>query len=83
MFHVEPQCSRASVDSVARSNPGDGTKRLYGETSIIHDGSDIEGVHPDAVGTGNNNINRKPTVEDVDDDGDEVMTYLEDTAARG
>ncbi|KZP04666.1 hypothetical protein FIBSPDRAFT_904102 [Athelia psychrophila] len=63
--------------------PCDGTKCLYGETSIIHDGSDIEGVHPNTVGTSNNKVQRKATVEDVNDDGDKVMTYLEDTAARG
>lgn len=71
------------MESVARSNPGDGTKRLYGESSFIRDGSDIEGVHPDAVHADVKKINKKATVEDFDDDRDHPMSYLEDTEARG
>lgn len=74
---------RASVNSMAESNPGDGSKRLYGDSSFILDGSDIEGVHPDAIRGYDKKKNKKATVEDVPDEDDTPMAYLEDTEARG
>lgn len=72
---------RESVYTVAATNPGDGTKRLYGETTFIANGSDIEGVHPDAVPHAGKR-NAKPDMRIMSDD-EESFTYLEDTEARG
>lgn len=73
--------SRESLHSVSATNPGDGTRRLYGEDTFINNGSDIIGVHPDAVPH-----TQKPKVKagipNVPDDL-EPYTYLEDTEARG
>lgn len=74
-------CSRDSVASIASTNPGDGTKRLHGDTSIIHDGSEIEGVHPDAIRGRQTKIDA--TKECGDAEGYDGMAYLEDTEARG
>lgn len=60
--------SRESVESVAKTNPGDGSKRLYGDVTFIHDGSDIDGVHPDAVRGQQKKPSKKATVEDVEDE---------------
>lgn len=72
---------RESVYSVATTNPGDGTKRLYDETTYIADGSDIDGVHPDAV---QHTIKREAqtNIRNLSDD-EESLTYLEDTEPRG
>lgn len=74
---------RASVNTIAETNPGDGSKRMYGDTSFILDGSDIEGVHPDVIRGVEKKKGKKATVEDVEDEDDSSMTYLEDTEARG
>lgn len=63
------------MTTIAKSNPGDGSKRLYGDDSFIHDGSDIEGVHPDAVRANGNNANKKAYVEDSDDDRDDYAVH--------
>lgn len=74
---------RASVQSIASTNPGDGSKRLYGESSFIHKGADIQGVHPDAIHGVSKKKNLKATVEEAEDDDDFAMAYLEDTEPRG
>lgn len=56
---------------------------MYGDTSFIHDGSDIEGVHPDAIRGNEGKKLKKVTVEEVEDEDDGSMTYLEDTEPRG
>lgn len=61
---------RESVAAIAKSNPGDGLKRLYGEDSFILDASDIEGVHPDAMKNSAKRSSKPATVEDFDDDCD-------------
>lgn len=60
----------ASVASIAASNPGDGTKRLYGDDTFIDDGSEIDGVHPDVIRTAAKQKIKKATVEDAKDDRD-------------
>lgn len=63
--------SRESVESVAKTNPGDGSKRLYGDVTFIHDGSDIDGVHPDVLRGQHKKFNKKATVEEVEDESDD------------
>lgn len=73
--------SNESLHTAAAANPGDGTKRLYGETTFIANGSDVDGVHPDAV---HHTPKRKPkSVVRIMSDDEESFTYLEDTEARG
>lgn len=57
--------------AIAKTNPGDGSKRLYGEDSFILNGSDIEGVHPDVVKNDGTKSSKRVTVEDFDDDRDD------------
>lgn len=72
---------KESLITAAATNPGDGTKRLYGETTFVANGSDVEGVHPDAV---HHTPRRKPkSVVQILSDDEESFTYLEDTEARG
>ncbi|KZP22489.1 hypothetical protein FIBSPDRAFT_890371 [Athelia psychrophila] len=62
---------RESVASIAKSNPGDGSKRLYGEDSFILNPADIEGVHPEAMKNNGVRKNKRVTVEECDDDRDD------------
>lgn len=57
--------------SIAKSNPGDGSKRLYGEDSFILNPADIEGVHPEAMKNNGVRKNKRVTVEECDDDRDD------------
>lgn len=80
-IHLIDGNRRESVRSIAATNPGDGTKRVYGETTFIANGSDIDGVHPDAVHH-TRKVDAQPGMQGVSGN-EEPFTYLEDTEARG
>ena len=84
---------KKSITSIASTNPGDGTKRLYGEESYIHD--DIQDppigpcVRPRVVApvtpTRPKKVKEARVSREVQLSGesDEKMVFLSDSAPRG
>lgn len=56
---------------------------MYGDTTFIHNGSDIEGIHPATIRGVDKTKVKKVTVEQVKDEDDSSLSYLEDTEPRG
>lgn len=68
---------KESLESIARTNPGDGSKRLYSEETFIHSSDEIVGEEP------SKRVHKAQPETLSSHKAKDNIVYLEDTEPRG